>query len=189
MLDIQLSPLWKRKELGEEEEDSSTEHCVLGSTQPAQEIIADPQQVVLGEGGEEDGLPPCGHLHRTMKRKVVEDNMIESRVTSCSTVLNNSSQLSRVSRSNMSERRVIGVPEEHKAFLAAWDIFQLRFYTLLIFLFISPHLNCKLCDKFPAGWNIWFLGGSGQQHICEEFSENLGIKHDQKHIPSREGRQ
>ena len=91
-------------------------------------------------------------------------------ITSCSTVLNSSSQLSKVSRSNMSERRVIGVPEEHKAFLAAWDIFQLRFNCSLN----NPtHLNCKLCDKFPAGGNIWLLRRSRQQHICEEFPKNL----------------
>ena len=53
---------------------------------------------------------------------------------------------------------------------------------LLFTHFIGQHLNCKLCDKFPAGWNIWFLGGSRQQHICEEFPEYLGIEHDQKHF-------
>ena len=114
---------------------------------------------------------------------LVVDNLTESNITSCSTVLNNSSQLSRVSRSNMSERRVIGVPEEHKAFLAAWDIFPLRFHISLIFHWWH-HLNCKLCDKFPAGWNIWLLGGSRQQHICQEFPENLGIEHDSKHLLS-----
>ena len=45
--------------------------------------------------------------------------LYQQEITSCSTVLNNSSQLSKVSTSNMSDRRVIGVPEEQRAFLAA----------------------------------------------------------------------
>ena len=74
----------------------------------------------------------------------------------------------------MSERRVIGVPEEHKAFLAAWDIFQSICTLESSLVFLWKHLDGKLGDKFPAGWNIWFLGGCRQQHICEEFPENLG---------------
>ena len=38
----QVWPLWKREELGEEEEDSSAEYSVLSSTQPTEEVIADP---------------------------------------------------------------------------------------------------------------------------------------------------
>ena len=69
---VELKPFRKGEEFGQEQENSSAENSVLGSTQSPQKVIADPQQVVLGEVCEEDSLPPCGYLHKTMKGKVVE---------------------------------------------------------------------------------------------------------------------
>ena len=42
----------------------------------------------------------------------------------------------------------------------------LEYYSIL-------HLDCELCDKLPAGGNIWLLVGSRQQTCCEELSEDL----------------
>ena len=64
---VELKPFRKGKEFCQEQENSSAENSVLGSTQSPQKVIADPQQVVLGEGCKEDCLPPCRHLQCTIR--------------------------------------------------------------------------------------------------------------------------
>ena len=63
---VELKPFRKGEEFGQEQENSSAENSVLGSTQSPQKVIADPQQVVLGEVCEEDSLPPCRHLEKVI---------------------------------------------------------------------------------------------------------------------------